>query len=108
MSKVVVGTDDERIERVARVQFYVEGGSGCPALLGGIRLRLGKFRRYFQSLADSQANLERLPRNLVDGLADQRKEIVLKPNLVKLIGHAQHQRVLIDFDRSDGRKPAVE
>src|ERR1700722_4467652 len=46
-----------------------------------------------------------MARDLIDGLADQREEIILEPDLIEFVGHPQNQGVLVDLHGLDGRKP---
>src|SRR5258706_1705213 len=109
MGEIVVRTDDETLEGVARVHLRVERRLRPAAFLSGtIHGWLNLFGGRFQAWCDGKADLQRLPGDLIDGLADQREEIILEPDLIEFVRHTQNESVLIDFDGLDWRKPAAK
>jgi len=127
MGKLVVGADDEILERVPRVErarvgaFLVES----PGPAGGRAQTIGVRGSTFTSgidqdggiaagttggaaMADLQRHRDQPAGSQAKALGDEIQVVVVDPDRREIIGHAERYRVLGRFEANDGFKPHLE
>src|SRR5436309_2658919 len=107
MREVVVWADNECVEAVPGVELQIQRML-CRSrrLFGWIAFR--RVGIHLETWRDCEANLQWLLGCLIDRFAHEREEIVLEPNLRKLVCNAQNQNVVLQLQRLDRREPTGE